>query len=95
MPKPSASVAAVTDVRLTIQSDPKRVEVYLGEHKLGVSPDDEIRLERSESEVELTLKAEGYLSSKIKVRPSADAVVSTKLSKKVQGGGPKRPEVEF
>ena len=94
-PMPTASAPALTRVRVTIESEPKRVEVFLGERKLGVSPDEEIRLDKSDTVTELTLRADGYLPAKIKVKPSADAVVSAKLVKKAAGPSVKRPEVEF
>jgi serine/threonine protein kinase len=97
LPKPSASAPALsTKVKLTVQSKPERVDVYLGDEKLGTSPDDPIELPRGDESVELTIKAAGYLPSKIEFKPAADGVVSVKLVAK--GGGKQqgtKPPVEF
>jgi len=79
-----------------VQSKPERVDVYLGDEKLGTSPDDPIELPRGDENVELTIKAAGYLPSKISFKPTANGVVSVKLVAK--GGGKKpgyKPPVEF
>jgi serine/threonine-protein kinase len=96
-PPPSASAepALPAKVKLTIQSKPEKVDVYLGDEKLGTSPDDLIQLPRGDDEVELTLKAPGYLPSKIKVKPSADGVVNAKLVAKPKAKPSTKPPVEF
>jgi len=89
-PIPSGTVAPATagPVKLTLSSEPKRVEVFLGDKKLGTSPDDEVRLERGSEDVVLTIKADGYLPEKVTVKPVADVSASVKLRKKGGGGKP-------
>jgi serine/threonine-protein kinase len=95
VPSASATPAEPPRVKITVQSTPKSVDVYLGGEKLGTSPDDDIRIERGDEEVELTIKAEGYVSSKIKVKPSADAVVGVKLTRKGGSNKPGYSPLEF
>ncbi|MBI3202670.1 MAG: protein kinase [Myxococcales bacterium] len=78
-------------VRFTLSAEPKRVDVYLGEQKLGTVPDDEIQLDRQDGEVELTVKADGHAAEKIKVRPVADVSASVKLKKKGAAPGTPKP----
>lgn len=91
-PTPTPSVAPAPDgpVKLTLTSDPKKVDVYLGEEKLGTSPDDEIKLPRGDKELTLTIKADGHLPEKLSVKPVADVSTSVKLKKK-GGGGTGKP----
>ncbi|MBE7483894.1 MAG: protein kinase [Polyangiaceae bacterium] len=92
---PPASVTASPvvsgPVLLTLTSEPKQVDVYLGDEKLGTSPSDEIRLERGDGELVLTIKADGYLPEKVKVKPVADVSTSVKLKKKGGGAGKAAP----
>ncbi len=92
-PAPSASAAppkVPRRVRFTLTARPERVEVFLGDKKLGTVPDDEIRFDRSDQELELTVKADGYRPETITVKPVADVSASVKLRKKgVAGGKPK------
>jgi hypothetical protein len=78
-------------VKLTLSAEPKRVEVFRGEQKLGTVPEDEIRLDRRDEEVELTIKADGHVAEKIKVKPVADVSASVKLKKKGAAGGTPKP----
>ncbi len=102
-PTPSSVISAAVEpaaparVRLTLTSEPKRVAVFLGNRLLGTAPDDEIWLDRSDVELELTLKADGYANDKIKVRPADNVSVSVKLTKKAGGGkpGPGVPALEY
>ncbi|MEZ4221211.1 MAG: protein kinase [Polyangiaceae bacterium] len=78
---PAPTPEPPSKVVLDIQSEPKAVEVYLGEVKLGALPGDTIKVERGDEEITLTLKAEGYEDSSLRVKPRADAVLSAKLKK--------------
>ncbi|MCC6667333.1 MAG: protein kinase [Polyangiaceae bacterium] len=96
VPLPSATVSvtpaeAPQSVKLTLSAEPKRVEVFRGEQKLGTVPEDEIRLDRRDEEVELTIKADGHVAEKIKVKPVADVSASVKLKKKGAAGGTPKP----
>ena len=81
-------------IKLTVQAVPERVAVFVGTNKLGDVPDDPITLPRSDQEVALVFKAPGYLARKVKVTPSADSVVSVRLSRRPAQPRKKR-EVEW
>lgn len=89
-PPASATAPPVVSgpVTLTLTSEPKQVDVYLGDKKLGTSPADEIRLERGDGELVLTIKADGYVPEKVTVKPVADVSASVKLKKKGGAGKP-------
>ena len=74
------------NVKLSVQSEPKEVEVYLGDKKLGMSKD-ELQLERGDGEVELTFKAKGYEPKAVKVKPSGDVVLPVELKPVRRSGG--------
>ncbi len=100
-PAPVVSAApAKTSVVVQLQSVPERVDVYLGDDKLGTVPDDRIELPRSEQVVKLRVEADGYKPSTVSVKPSSDAVVSVKLARKPHVVAPRPPkapksELEF
>lgn len=74
-------VDAPKTVTLDIQSEPKEVDVLLGDKKLGSLPADTIVVDRADEQIELTIQADGYEPSKLSVKPSANAVLSVKLKK--------------
>jgi serine/threonine-protein kinase len=92
------SVQVASEVELVVESDPEKVEVFVGEKKLGVAPGP-FKLPKSSEKVTLVLKASGYASRELEITPLADRVVSVRLDKGPRTGKPppagKKPEVEF
>ncbi len=76
----SAEPAVPKVVKLTIQSEPKKVDVYRGKEKIGSAPGP-IVVQRGTDPVKLTFKAPGYRSETRDVTPSADGFVSISLSR--------------
>ncbi len=102
VPAPSASAApavepAAPNVEVTIEATPPQAEVFEGDKKLGVAPGP-FSLPRGTDKIELTVKAAGYVTAKVGVTPSANAVVSVNLQKiavpKQKGPGPSSGELE-
>jgi hypothetical protein len=81
---PIVSPSPPADVEITIQAEPKSVDVFLGNEKIGTAPAP-IRMKRGEQGVKLTLKADGYKPADIEVTPKDNTVVSAKLEKIVAG----------
>ncbi len=75
--QPSAE-PAVLDVALTIDSIPPRVEVALGDRKLGTAPGP-IEVPRADEELEITFSAPGHLPSKVRVKPDRNQTVTVRL----------------
>jgi hypothetical protein len=91
---PSATVdtgAAAAEIELTIDADPKVVDVYQGATKIGASSGP-IKLKRADGRVKLTFKAVGYTPQDIEVPASANTVVSVKLKKVANA---RRGDLEF
>ncbi len=85
---PAASTAAPAppappaQIKLSVQSVPKHVEVYLGGRKLGTAPGP-LMLDRGKEPLELELRADGYVPRKLKFTPTANGVISATLQKVV------------
>jgi hypothetical protein len=83
----SAGAAPVADeVKLTIQSKPPGVAVYVGDsdEELGTAPGP-LLLKRGDQPVTLTFKAPGYASNRVDVTPSGDMIVPVKLEPAAPG----------
>jgi hypothetical protein len=84
--------APPADIELTIDADPKTVDVFQGPTKLGSSASP-IKIKRADGKVKLTFKAAGYAPQDIEVPASANTVVAVKLKKVV--GQKKSGDLEF
>jgi serine/threonine-protein kinase len=84
--------APPADIELTIDADPKTVDVFQGPTKLGSSASP-IKLKRADGKVKLTFKAPGYTPQDIEVPASANTVVAVKLKK--VAGQKKSGDLEF
>jgi len=96
--EPSATVPSAptvpsvpTPVRVTLQSVPKTVEVYLGTEPLSVT-DGSVTLPHGTASVELTFKAAGYHDKVVPVVPSADSTVSVTLARVAADPGKRPPK---
>ena len=83
--------AAPPPVRVTLQSVPMTVEVYLGTEPLAVT-DGSVTLPHGTASVELTFKAAGYHDKVVPVVPSADSTVSVTLVRVAAGPGKRTPK---
>jgi serine/threonine-protein kinase len=79
------------EVELTINTEPKVVDVYDGATKIGSSAAP-VKLKRRDGKVKLTLKAPGYAPEDVEVAATANAVVAAKLKKVASG---RRGDLEF
>jgi serine/threonine-protein kinase len=88
----TAEPAALPDeIDLTVDADPKVVDVYQGATKLG-STSGPVKLKRADGKTKLTFKAAGYASQDVDVPSSANTVVSVKLKRVVSS---KKGDLEF
>ena len=80
-PAPAPATATATPyVTLTLAGVPDGTEVVVGGHVIGVAP--LIQLQRGDTQVLMTLKAEGYLPASKQVVPDHDQKVDVQLKKK-------------
>jgi hypothetical protein len=78
--------AEKSEIALTIDSDPKDAEVFLGAVKLGTAPGP-IHVARGNDRLTLTFKAQGYVQKDVDVMPSADGTIKVELRRRHAGGG--------
>jgi hypothetical protein len=65
-------------VKLKIRTQPPDAEVWMGNEKLGTA-DDDLKLERGDAKVTLTIKKPGYLPKELVVTPSSDVAEAVVL----------------
>ena len=79
------------EVEITLDTDPKSVDVYRGADKIGTSGAP-LKLPRSKEPVTLTLKAQGRVTKQIDVSAEKSATVTAKLdSEPAAAGTPAKP----
>ncbi len=92
---PAASSPTVPSVppavRVTLQSVPKSVEVFLGTEPLAMA-EGAVTLPHGTQSVELTIKAAGYHEKVVPVVPSEDITVSVTLARVAAGPGKRPPK---
>ena len=80
----AASTAAITEkVKISVASTPAGAQVFLGDVAKGKTPV-EIAMEKSDKEVELTVKLDGYKDHKAAMKPDQNSNVTVSLQKLVE-----------
>jgi len=80
---PAASVRAsapldADSVAIRVNAQPSRAEIYQDDRLLGIAPGP-VRLARGEQEAQLVIKAVGFISATVPVKPSADQAIKVTL----------------
>jgi serine/threonine-protein kinase len=83
----ATSTSVAGEVKITVQSTPPGVDVYLGDSdaKLGSAPGP-IIVQRGDKPITLTFRATGFTPERVDITPAGDVIVPVKLARGVVGG---------